>query len=875
MQYKYEPLIIEKKVQKNWKKKNVFKVYENSKNKKGEIKKKFFTCSMIPYPSGKLHMGHIRNYTINDILYRYLRMNKFNVLMPMGWDAFGMPAENAAIINRKSPYQWTFENIKYMKKQMKSMGFSIDWSREIITCKPEYYRWNQLMFLKMLKKGIIYKKKEFVNWDPIDKTVLANEQIINGKGWRSGALIKKKKISMYFAKITKYAPKLLENIEKKLQGWPKKVIEMQKKWIGKLKGFNIKLFYKINKKKRKIWFFIEKIEILMGATFCLISINHKLIKKIIKNNIYIKTFIKKELKNQIKNKKNIFKKGIYSGIYIYHPLTKKKIEIWISNYVFSDYNCNAKICVPTYNKEDFFFAKKYNLPIKQIINFKNKKYNYYLYKNWHKNKILKFNNKYNFLFIKKIKKIFLKYLKYKNIYKKNIIFRLHDWGISRQRYWGTPIPIIHCKQCGEIPVLEKDLPIILPKKCFLDGINNPLKKNKNFLNVICYKCKKNAIRETDTMDTFIDSSWYYMKYSSPEKNKFLIKKKNEFWMPVDQYIGGIEHAILHLLYARFWTKVMKDLNLVKFDEPFKKLITQGMILNETFYKKCKKTGKKIWFNKEEIDIKYNNNKKIISLKLKKNGKNVFIGKIEKMSKSKNNGIDPQKKIKIYGADTIRLFIIFAAPLNQDLIWSTNGINGSFKFLEKLWKFCFENLKYIKNIKVNLFNNNINKNKKFNYKIHKILQNSNFNYKHNKYNTIVSNCMKMLTIINKFSKNCKKENLPNLKKNLSILLRILYPISPHITSTLWINLKFTKEYGDILDAPWPKINKDILKYKKNIIFPIYINGKFQKNILILKNLNKNEIKKIIFNSKKILDKIKKKKILKIIFIPNKIFNIVII
>ena len=591
MQDKYIPSDVEKAAQDHWQKIDAYKTVEHAKDKNGKDKKKFYACSMLPYPSGKLHMGHVRNYTINDVMYRYLRMNGYNVLMPMGWDAFGMPAENAAMANGVPPAQWTYSNIEYMKVQMKSMGLAIDWSREMTACKPEYYKWNQWMFLKMLEKGIIYLKTGTVNWDPVDQTVLANEQVVDGKGWRSGATIEKREIPMYYAKITDYAEELLEHVETKLPGWPERVRLMQSNWIGKSTGVRFAFPHDITENgvpinDGKLWVFTTRADTIMGVTFCAVAPEHALATHAAKTNPELAAFIAECKKGSVieADMATMEKKGMPTGLFVTHPLTGDKVEVWVGNYVLITYGDGAVMGVPAHDERDFAFAKKYNLPIKQVVDVQGKTYSTDAWEEWYgdkENGKCIASGKYDGLDYAAAVDAIAADLGAKGIGEKKITYRLRDWGISRQRYWGTPIPMIHCGDCGAVPVPEKDLPVILPEDCVPDGSGNPLNKHEKFLHVDCPKCGKPARRETDTMDTFVDSSWYFMRYCSPGSNDAMVDARNDYWMPMDQYIGGIEHAVLHLLYARFWTKVMRDFGLVKFDEPFTNLLTQGMVLNET------------------------------------------------------------------------------------------------------------------------------------------------------------------------------------------------------------------------------------------------------------------------------------------------------
>ncbi|HEY6774314.1 MAG TPA: leucine--tRNA ligase, partial [Oxalicibacterium sp.] len=676
---------------------DAYRVTEHAKAADGSSKPKFYACSMLPYPSGKLHMGHVRNYTINDVMYRYLRMNGYNVLMPMGWDAFGMPAENAAMQNNVPPAQWTYSNIEYMKSQMQSMGLAIDWSREMTACKPEYYKWNQWMFLKMLEKGIIYRKTGTVNWDPIDQTVLANEQVIDGRGWRSGAVIEKREIPMYYARITDYAEELLDHVDNKLPGWPERVRIMQSNWIGKSTGVRFAFTHEIKDgdsliNDGKLWVFTTRADTIKGVSFCAVAPEHALATFAAKSNPELADFIAECKQGSVieADMATMEKKGMPTGLFVKHPLTGALVEVWVGNYVLITYGDGAVMGVPAHDERDFAFALKYELPIRQVIDVEGKTFSEERWQDWYADKEAGRcinSGKYDGLSYQQAVDAIAADLEEMGLGEKKITYRLRDWGISRQRYWGTPIPMINCPDCGSVPVPEKDLPVVLPEDCVPDGSGNPLNKHEQFLKVDCPCCGKPARRETDTMDTFVDSSWYFMRYCSPGSNDAMVDARNDYWMPMDQYIGGIEHAVLHLLYARFWTKVMRDFGLVKFDEPFVNLLTQGMVLNETYYREDK-SGKKTWYNPADVELTFDDKGRPVSAILSSDKQPVELGGTEKMSKSKNNGIDPQAQIDQYGADTARLFTMFAAPPEQTLEWSGSGVEGANRFLRRVWNYAY-------------------------------------------------------------------------------------------------------------------------------------------------------------------------------------------
>ncbi|MBC7489645.1 MAG: leucine--tRNA ligase [Glaciimonas sp.] len=882
MQEKYSPIDVERSTQDHWCTTNAYKVVEHAKDQNGQDKKKFYACSMLPYPSGKLHMGHVRNYTINDVMYRYLRMNNYNVLMPMGWDAFGMPAENAAMANNVPPAHWTYSNIEHMKAQMQSMGLAIDWSREMTACKPEYYKWNQWMFLKMLEKGIIYKKTGTVNWDPIDQTVLANEQVIDGRGWRSGALIEKREIPMYYAKITDYAEELLDHVETKLPGWPERVRLMQANWIGKSTGVRFTFPHKITEdgnliQDGKLWVFTTRVDTIKGVTFCVVAPEHALATFAAKTSLELTEFIAECKKGGVAEADMAVmeKKGIPTGLYVSHPLTGQLVEVWVGNYVLITYGDGAVMGVPAHDERDFAFAQKYVLPIRPVITVEGKFYSTDSWHDWYADKENGHcvdSGKYDGMAYQEAVDAITADLVAHGLGEKKITYRLRDWGISRQRYWGTPIPIIHCGECGDVPVPEQDLPVLLPEDCVPDGSGNPLNKHDKFLHVDCPTCGKPARRETDTMDTFVDSSWYYMKYTSPGSTDAMVDARNDYWMPMDQYIGGIEHAVLHLLYARFWTKVMRDFGLVKFDEPFTNLLTQGMVLNETYYRE-EANGKKIWHNPEDVKLTFDDKGRPISAVLKSDGQVVTIGSTEKMSKSKNNGIDPQAQIDQYGADTARLFTMFASPPEQTMEWSNAGVEGANRFLRRVWSFSYAQSANIRTSTSTStqFSDLPAALKTLRREVHKILQQADHDLKRIQYNTVVSACMKMLNMLEAAKLEVSAASNAVLTESLSIFLRLLNPIAPHITHTLWQELGFGKVHGDILDAIWPQVDMMALE-QSEIEMMIQVNGKLRGSIIVAKDTDKSTIEALALaheNVQKYLEGMPKK----VIVVPGKLINIV--
>jgi leucyl-tRNA synthetase len=897
MQEKYSPADIEKSARDHWNAIDAYKTVEHAKDKNGQDKKKFYACSMLPYPSGKLHMGHVRNYTINDMLARHLRMNGYNVLMPMGWDAFGLPAENAAIKNKVPPAKWTYDNIAYMKQQMQAMGLAIDWSREIATCDPEYYKWNQWLFLKMLEKGIAYRKTQVVNWDPIDQTVLANEQVIDGRGWRTGALVEKREIPGYYLKITAYAEELLDSVANKLPGWPERVKLMQENWIGKSEGVRFAFPHGIKDasgqliQDGKLYVFTTRADTIMGVTFCAVAAEHPLATHAAASNPELAAFIE-ECKRGGTTEAELAlreKEGMPTGLFVTHPLTGAQIEVWVGNYVLMSYGDGAVMGVPAHDERDFAFAKKYSIEIKPIYRMLkivdrirgdrpgDEQWQYIdttKWQEWYASKedpsLQTYNSgQFDDLMFKEAFDAVAAELTKRNLGEKKTTWRLRDWGVSRQRYWGTPIPIIHCPDCGDVPVPEKDLPVVLPQDCVPDGSGNPLNKREDFLNVACPCCGKPSRRETDTMDTFVDSSWYFMRYCDPKNNEKMVAGGADYWMPMDQYIGGIEHAILHLLYARFWTKVMRDLGLVKIDEPFTNLLTQGMVLKGAYFNKPADAGKNYYWE-EEVDVVLNDNGQIVGGKLKSDGTPLEY-EMTTMSKSKNNGVDPQLLIDQYGADTARLFVMFASPPEQTLEWNDAGVEGANRFLKRVWAYSYAQSGRVTASDKLDASALTQVQKTLRREVHKILQQADHDFKRIQYNTVVSACMKMLNTLESAKLDDSAASNAVIAESISIFLRMLNPACPHITHALWQELGFAKTHGDILDAPWPQVDPAALE-QAEIELMIQVNGKLRGSITVAKDADKATVEALALaneNVQKYVEGTPKK----IIIVPGKLINIV--
>ena len=911
MQDKYSPQEVESAAQAHWQMRDAYRVTEDQE------KKKFYACSMLPYPSGKLHMGHVRNYTINDMLTRQLRMQGWNVLMPMGWDAFGLPAENAALKNKVPPAQWTYDNIAYMKKQMQAMGLAIDWSREFATCDPEYYKWNQWLFLKMLEKGIAYRKTQVVNWDPVDQTVLANEQVIDGRGWRTGALVEKREIPGYYLKITDYAQELLDHVQvggdkATLTGWPDKVRLMQENWIGKSSGVRFAFTHDIKNaageliQDGKMYVFTTRADTIMGVTFCAVAPEHPLAQHAAASNPALAAFIEAckqggttEAELALKEKE-----GMPTGLFVTHPLTGAQVEVWVGNYVLMGYGDGAVMGVPAHDERDFAFALKYGLPIAQVTAVEGASFSATAWQEHYadKQKCVCVNSGVldGLGHAEAVDKV-AQLLAEKGLGEKKTTWRLRDWGVSRQRYWGTPIPIIHCADCGPQPVPEKDLPVVLPQDLVPDGSGNPLIKSEAFhAGVVCPCCQKPARRETDTMDTFVDSSWYFMRYCDAHNSEKMVADGVDYWMRdqqhaaggsgMDQYIGGIEHAILHLLYARFWTKVMRDLGLVKVDEPFTKLLTQGMVLNHIYSRKSAK-GAKDYFWPHDIEHVLDESGKVIGAKLKNAadssdgllpvGTEITYEGVGTMSKSKNNGVDPQHLIEKYGADTARLYTMFTSPPELTLEWNDAAVEGSYRFLRRVYNYAQRLLGVDYGAAIDLVGERKNLaeiafdpvSKALRLEIHTVLKQVDYDYQRMQYNTVVSGAMKMLNALEDFKGLDSAEGQIAAIESFGILLRVLYPATPHLTHVLWSELGYANKQGDLLDAAWPQPDPSAL-VQDELELMLQINGKLRGKVRVPASADKAEIERLALACEDAQKHIEGATPKKIVVVPGRLVNIVV-
>ncbi len=905
MQDKYDHQAVEQAAQAQWADADAYRVRENALDAQHKPKPKFYACSMLPYPSGKLHMGHVRNYTINDMLTRHLRMKGYNVLMPMGWDAFGLPAENAAMKNGVPPAQWTFDNIAYMKQQMQAMGLAIDWSREVATCTPGYYKWNQWLFLKMLEKGIAYRKTQVVNWDPVDQTVLANEQVIDGKGWRTGAPVEKREIPGYYLKITDYAEELLGQVQTQLPGWPGRVKLMQENWIGKSVGVRFAFPHDIRDAQGKLiqdgrmYVFTTRADTLKGVTFVAVAPEHPLAARAAELSPKLAAAIA-ALKSGGTTEAELAtreKEGVATGLFVRHPTKGYNIEVWVCNYVLMAYGDGAVMGVPAHDERDFAFAKKYRLPIQQVILVDGEHFDYERWQDWYADKergITVNSGNYSGMSHDDAVNAVAHELQMRGLGEKKTTWRLRDWGVSRQRYWGTPIPIIHCDEHGAVPVPEKDLPVVLPLDCVPDGSGNPLNKHEGFhAGVVCPVCGVPARRETDTMDTFVDSSWYFMRYCDPKNDQKMVAEGADYWMPMDQYIGGIEHAILHLLYARFWTKVMRDLDLVKVDEPFTNLLTQGMVLNHIYSRKDGQGGGTAYFWPSDVEDLHDEAGKITGARLKAASGGLPAGTpityegVGTMSKSKNNGVDPQDLIEKYGADTARLYTMFTAPPEATLEWNDAAVEGSYRFLRRVWNFgvklgaiesvaaltCVVGAASLKGMKFG------KPEKALRFELHSVLKQVDYDYQRMQYNTVVSGAMKMINALEDFKWPGKAAGAERAGANVAliegfgILLRCLYPATPHIAHALWTQLGYAAQLGDILDAPWPVVDEDALQ-QDEIELMLQINGKLRGAIRVPFDASKEMVERAALANEMVQKQAGGGAIRRVIVVPGRLVNVVL-
>ncbi len=860
---------IEKELQEVWEKENIFETQD-----KVEGKENYYVLEMLPFPSGKLHMGHVRNYTIGDVIARYKKMKGFNVLHPMGWDSFGLPAENAAIQNGAHPAEWTVKNIEYMKEQLKMLGLSYDWNREIASYKPDYYKWNQWLFKKMYENNLVYRKKSTVNWCPKCDTVLANEQVEDGKCWRHGDTeVIQKELTQWFFKITEYADELLKGHNDIKDGWPEKVIAMQKNWIGK--SYGTEIVFDIEGHEEKLPMFTTRIDTIYGVTYCVIAPEHPMVEEILAENPEIKNAVE-AMKNEdiiVRTAEGKEKNGVFTGRYAINPMNGEKVELWIADYVLMNYGTGAVMAVPAHDERDFAFAKKYNLPLKVVINPVDKKTKEEIRIKSEEMEdafvgqgIMTNSHNFDGISSKEALVKIAEFVEEKGFGERTIKYRLKDWGVSRQRYWGTPIPALYCNKCGIVMESDENLPVKLPMDIEFSGSGNPLETSKEFKSATCPKCGGEATRETDTMDTFVDSSWYYLRYCDPKNVNLPIDKEiADNWSPVDQYIGGIEHAVMHLLYSRFFHKVMRDMGLLTTDEPFKRLLTQGMVLGPSYYEKS--TGSYLF-----SDEVRKNGEKCYSIKTNEE----LVVKIEKMSKSKNNGVDPLHIITEYGADAARLFTMFASPPEKELEWNENGLVGASRFLNKVWKMGVENKNYFEDGEINLEKmSKEDKNilRKLHQTIKKVTNSIEDNYH---FNTSIAANMELINELQNFKANTLDRDIITTEskkiftETLKKMVVMLSPFVPHITDELWRELGGK---GHIYDMKWPEHIEE-LTISDEIEMGVQVNGKLRATLEVSRDISKEELEVLALESPNVKKHIEGKSIVKKIVIPGRIVNIVV-
>lgn len=838
MNQNYDFKNIESKWQTEWLKNRLFEVNEEPN------KEKFYCLEMFPYPSGRIHMGHVRNYAIGDVIARYKRMKGFRVLHPMGWDAFGLPAENAAIKHGVHPAKWTYENIDYMKAQLIKLGLSYDWRREVTTCSPEYYRWNQWIFLKLYEKGLAYRKSSFVNWCPSCATVLANEQVIDGTCWRCETQVEQKELEQWFLRITAYAEELLRDCDK-LKGWPEKVLTMQRNWIGRSEG--VEVDFPIEGMNEALRIFTTRPDTIFGVTFMCISPEHPLSERLCEDKESLRKI------RQLQREPDI-KEGVFTGKYAINPLNGERVPIWIANFVLMEYGTGAIMSVPAHDQRDFEFAIRYGITIKVVIKPQDAELPQPLREAYEEEGVMVNSGEFSGLPSKDGKKAVADYIEEKGLGKKTVNYRLRDWGISRQRYWGTPIPIIYCDYCGIVPVPEKDLPVILPENINLTGKGeSPLKYVDEFYRTKCPRCDAEARRETDTMDTFVDSSWYFIRYCSLQDEEAFHREKIKYWMPVDQYIGGIEHAVLHLLYARFFTKVLRDLGMVPFDEPFERLLTQGMVCMESY--RCPEHD--YLFPKEVKDGK------CIHC-----GSPVTLGRVEKMSKSKKNIVDPDEMIEQYGTDTVRVFTLFAAPPEKDLEWSSQGVEGAHRFLKRVYALVYKHHKWLKETP-SVFSLQPSASELLSL-IHRTIKRVTLDIeKEYQFNTAIARLMEFVNEVYGYEPKTDEERKV-FKFAIRNFLILLSPFAPHLAEELWREIG---EEGFILNEPWPTYDEELAR-EQMIELVVQINGKVRSKIMIPQGMSDEEIVKIALDDEKVKQWVNGKEIVKVIPVKGKLVNIVV-
>ncbi len=860
MQELYNEAEIEAKAQSYWLEHNSFKATENPN------REKYYCLSMFPYPSGKLHMGHVRNYTIGDAISRYQRMLGRNVLQPMGWDAFGLPAEGAAIKNNMPPAAWTYSNIEYMRNQLNKLGFGYDWGRELATCKPNYYRWEQWLFTELFKKGLVYRKNSVVNWDPVDQTVLANEQVIDGRGWRSGALVERREIPQWFVRITAYAEELLRELDQ-MDAWPEQVRTMQRNWIGRSEG--VEMEFGISGSDDKLTIYTTRPDTLMGVTYMAVAAEHPLALAQARTDSALGAFIDECRKGGTSEAdiETMEKRGTRLDVEAVHPISGDSIPVFAANFVLMGYGTGAVMAVPGHDQRDWEFAHRYGVPIRQVIapgdgSSCNMDTGAYTDKG-----ILINSGPFDGLTSEQAFEAIAEHLQANGRGGKKVNFRLRDWGVSRQRYWGAPIPMIHCGRCGVVPVPADQLPVVLPEDIEFDASGgSPIKKMPDWYRTTCPKCGGDAERDTDTFDTFMESSWYYARYCCPDADDSMLDERADYWLPVDHYIGGIEHAILHLLYARFYHKLMRDAGLLKSDEPFTRLLTQGMVVAETYFR-CGDDGSTTWFNPAEVITEHDDRGLVTNALLESDGLPVEVGAIEKMSKSKNNGVDPQSMVDRFGADTVRLYTMFTSPPDQSLEWNDEGVEGAHRFIRRVWNLAWNRRREIA-LDLDTAPAFDERQKAARREMHGDLKQACFDYQRQQFNTVVSACMKITNTLYKLGSDNADQVL--LREGFRMLLQLLAPIAPHVTHVLWKELNYGE---DILHSTWPQADESAL-VQESIQYVVQVNGKVRAKIQVAAGADRPAIEETALGDANVQRFMGEGEVRKIIVVPGKLVNVVV-
>ncbi|GAB4190007.1 MAG: leucine--tRNA ligase [Wenzhouxiangellaceae bacterium] len=857
----YHPQAIEEAIQQRWEAEKTYQVSEDPS------REKFYCLSMLPYPSGALHMGHVRNYTIGDVISRFHRIQGKNVLQPMGWDAFGLPAENAAIKHQVPPAEWTYRNIEQMRTQLKRLGFAYDWSREVTTCRPDYYRWEQLMFVRLFKKGLVYRKNAVVNWDPVDQTVLANEQVVDGRGWRSGALVERREIPQWFIKITDYAEELLNELDH-LEGWPEAVKTMQRNWIGRSEGLEIQFDVAGNHAPLRVY--TTRPDTLMGATYLAVAAEHPLAQAAAENHPELQAFLNECSRSTVSEAamETMEKRGMPLGIDAIHPITGEKIPVWAANFVLMAYGTGAVMSVPGHDQRDWEFASKYQLPIKQVIRASDDTPVDLADGAYCERGILINSGDYDGMNYQQAFAALAERLSADNRGERRINYRLRDWGVSRQRYWGCPIPMINCPQCGAVPVPENELPVVLPEDVSFMGVQSPIKADTDWRRRDCPECGTAAERETDTFDTFVESSWYYARYCSPDADA-IIDERADYWLPVDQYIGGIEHAVMHLLYFRFWHKLMRDSGMVSSDEPATRLLCQGMVVADTYYRDADDGGR-TWYNASEVSTEHDGQGKITAAQLLSDGQPVILGGVEKMSKSKNNGVDPHTLIERYGADTVRLFSMFASPPDQSLEWSDSGVEGAWRFLRRLWNgVCSHCENHPGPIALEPDTHN-DAQKTLRRQLHEtIAKVTDDMARRYTFNTAIAAVMEFINHLNRFDDDSAQGQAIRDEAWHGVV-RLLAPVTPHICETLWSKLGHSES---LEQAGWPAVDESAL-VRDEVTIVVQVNGKVRGRVDVAAGSDAQSVQTLALAQENVSRFVSGKTVRKVILVPDKLLNIVV-